>query len=189
MEAARRPRLRLSRRRPPPMGGPPSPRPGSLQDGDGDGERARLWAELLRAVRADLDEDGASPPLPAFPGQEPRRDPERVASPELFTVGSETFSWTPFPPAPRGGEGLGRSYRVLRRAGGRPGSAARSPQGCAAPQPRGVPGAPEQPAVDRPQTLQSCPMCQADFAPGLTQLDIDSHLAQCLAGSADDVVW
>ncbi|XP_036918058.1 Fanconi anemia core complex-associated protein 20 [Sturnira hondurensis] len=190
MQAARGSRLRLSRRQQPSRGGPPSPRPGSLQDGDGDGdgERARLWAELLRAVSADLDEDGVSPPLPAFLGQEPSRNPERAPSPEVFTVGSKTFSWTPFPPAPRA-EGPGRSYRVLRGAGGCPGSPALSPKACAAPEPDGVLGSGEQPAVDAAQTLQSCPMCQVDFAPGLAQLGIDSHLAQCLADSTEDAVW
>ncbi|KAF6108665.1 FA core complex associated protein 20 [Phyllostomus discolor] len=186
MQAPRSSRLRLSRRQPPSRGGPPSPRPGSLQDGDG--ERARLWAGLLRAVSADLDEDGVPPPLPAFPGQEPSRCPERADSPEVFTVGSKTFSWTPFPPAPRG-EGPGHSYRVLRGASGCPGSLARSPQARAAPEPSGALGSGAQPAVDRAQTLQSCPMCQVDFAPGLAQLDIDGHLAQCLAGSTEDVVW
>lgn len=46
---------------------PPSARPESLQ-GAGD-ECARLWAELLRAAREDLNLDGEPPPLPAFPGQ------------------------------------------------------------------------------------------------------------------------
>ncbi|XP_053777201.1 Fanconi anemia core complex-associated protein 20 [Desmodus rotundus] len=191
MEAARSSRLRLSRRQPPSRGGPPSPRPGSLRDADD--ERARLWAGLLRAVRADLNKDGVPPPLPAFSGQEPSRVPEPAASPEVFTVGSETFSWMPFPPAPRGGRGPGRSYRVLRGAGGCPGSPALSLQAGAAPEPRGVlssgeqPG--EQPAMDTAQTLRSCPMCQVDFAPGLAQLDIDNHLTQCLAGSVEDVAW
>ncbi|XP_058408668.1 LOW QUALITY PROTEIN: Fanconi anemia core complex-associated protein 20 [Diceros bicornis minor] len=185
MEEARRPRLRLSRRRPCSGGGPPIARPGSLEGGGG--ECARLWAELLRAASEDLDMDGEPPPLPAFPGQESGRGPERTTSPEVFTVGPETFSWTPFPPAP--GRGRGRSYRVLRRAGGRLGSPARSPQGRPAPEPRGTPSAEEQPSVEGALTLRSCPMCQADFGPGLAQLDVDSHLAQCLAESAEDVVW
>ncbi|OWK08456.1 FAAP20 [Cervus elaphus hippelaphus] len=46
-----------------------------------------------------------------------------------------------------------------------------------------------QPSVDSATTLQSCPMCQVDFAPGLAQLDVDSHLAQCLADSTDDIEW
>nr|2MUQ_A Chain A, Fanconi anemia-associated protein of 20 kDa [Homo sapiens]2MUR_A Chain A, Fanconi anemia-associated protein of 20 kDa [Homo sapiens] len=37
--------------------------------------------------------------------------------------------------------------------------------------------------------LRSCPMCQKEFAPRLTQLDVDSHLAQCLAESTEDVTW
>ncbi|XP_066230922.1 Fanconi anemia core complex-associated protein 20 [Saccopteryx leptura] len=178
MERSRRPRLRLSRRRPPDGGGPPSPRPVPLRDGDG--ESARLWSELLRTASADLSVDGELPPLPAFPGQEPTCDPDRAASPEVFTVGSKTFTWTPLPPAPRGGESPGRFYL---------GSPTQSPQECTAPEPREVPSTQEQPAVDGVQTLQSCPMCQADFAPGLAQLDIDSHLAQCLADSTEDMVW
>ncbi|XP_036137366.1 Fanconi anemia core complex-associated protein 20 [Molossus molossus] len=186
MEPAHRPRLRLSRRRPPFEGRPPSPGRGSSRDGDG--ECARLWAELLRAASADLSADGEPPPLPAA-GQEPRHGPQRAASPEVFTVGSETFSWTPFPPALSGAEGPGRSCRGLRGAAGPPGSPARSPQGRTAPEPREVPTVQEQRAAGGAPTLQSCPMCQADFAPGLAQLDIDSHLAQCLAGSTEDVVW
>ncbi|KAF6344506.1 FA core complex associated protein 20 [Rhinolophus ferrumequinum] len=187
MEAARRSRLRLSRRRPPSGAGSPSPRLGSLRDGDV--ECARLWAELLRTVSADLNLDGKLPPLPAFPGQEPSSGPERAASLEVFTVGSETFSWTPFPPAPAGGEGTGRSYRVFGGAGVRPGPPTGSWQGRTTPEPRGIPDAQEQPMVDHAQTLRSCPMCQADFDPGLVQLDIDSHLAQCLADSTEDMVW
>lgn len=143
----------------------------------------------MRTTGADLGADGEPPPLPAVPRQEPTRDPEPAAPPEVFTVGSKTFTWTPFPPAPRGAEGTGRSYRVIRGAGVRPTSPARAPRGCTAPQPPEVPSARAQPAADPAQTLQSCPLCQADFAPGLAQLDIDSHLAQCLADSTEDVVW
>ncbi|XP_036163489.1 Fanconi anemia core complex-associated protein 20 [Myotis myotis] len=185
MEAPRRPRLRLSRRRLPSGGGPPRPRAGPLEDG----ERARLWAELVRTASADLGVDGELPPLPAFPAEEPRQDPERAAPPEAFTVGPETFPWTPFPPAPRGGGGPGCAYPLLRWAGGRLGSPAPSRPGCPPPESREVPRVQERPAGDRAQTLQSCPMCQVDFAPGLAQLDIDSHLAQCLADSTEDVAW
>lgn len=94
--------------------------------------------------------------------QEPGRGPERTAPPEVFTVGARTFSWTPFPPAPRGGGDPGRSCRVLLGARGRSGSPARSPQRRPAPEPRGIPGAQEQLWE---ATLRSCPMCQADFPP------------------------
>ncbi|XP_032719075.1 Fanconi anemia core complex-associated protein 20 [Lontra canadensis] len=180
MEAARRPRPGLRRRRPSPgAGGRGAPLPG-----DG-GECARPWAELLRAASADLSPDGELPPLPAFPGPEPGGGPERSAPPEVFTVGARTFSWTPFPPAPRGDGGPGRSYRVLLGARGRSGSPARSPQRRPEPEPRGTPGAREQ-LWEAAPTLRSCPMCQANFSPGL---DVDRHLAQCLAESAEDVVW
>ncbi|XP_032216919.1 Fanconi anemia core complex-associated protein 20 [Mustela erminea] len=180
MEVARRPRPGLRRRRPSSgAGGRGGPLPG-----DG-GERARPWTELLRAASADLSPDGELPPLPAFPGPEPGGGPERSAAPEVFTVGGRTFPWTPFPPAPRGGGDPGRSSRVLLGARGRSGSPARSPQRRPAPEPRGTPGAREQ-LWEAVPTLRSCPMCQADFAPGL---DVDHHLAQCLAESAEDVVW
>ncbi|XP_036738549.1 Fanconi anemia core complex-associated protein 20 isoform X3 [Manis pentadactyla] len=181
MAETRRPRLRLSRRRPPPGGGSRSE---TLLGGGG--ESAGPWAELLRAARADLNPDGELPPLPAFLRQESGQRPEPAAPPEAFTVGLETFSWTPFPPAPRGGGGLGHSRHVLRGAGGLPGSPARSPRQCLAPK---LPSTQEQRLVDGAQILRSCPMCQADFAPGLAQLDIDSHLAQCLEESTEDVVW
>ncbi|XP_038388004.1 Fanconi anemia core complex-associated protein 20 [Canis lupus familiaris] len=205
MEAARRPRPSLRRRRPSPgaaapgrpLGAAPSPpsppspagrlllsslRALSGRGGPvpGVGECARPWADLLRAGIADLSPDGELPPLPAFPGPDPGRRPKRTASPEEFTVGARTFSWTPFPPAPRGGGGLGPPHRVPLRA--------RSPQRCASPEPRGTPGAPEQ-LWEASPSLRSCPMCQVDFAPRLAQLDIDSHLAQCLAESTEDVVW
>ncbi|XP_028343777.1 Fanconi anemia core complex-associated protein 20 isoform X1 [Physeter macrocephalus] len=161
MEAARRSRLSLSRRRPPTGVGSPSNPPASPPDG---GECARPWAELLRAASADLNVDGEPPPLPTFPGQEPRRSPER-APPESFTVGTETFSWTPFPPAPRRGGDPSHSDRVLREFLGRTGSSAWSLQRHPAPEPRGTSSAEEQPSVEGSPTLQSCPMCQADFAP------------------------
>ncbi|XP_026966263.1 Fanconi anemia core complex-associated protein 20 isoform X2 [Sagmatias obliquidens] len=163
MEAAKRSRLRLSRRRPPSGVRSPSNPPGSPPDG---GECARPWAELLRAAYAELNVDGEPPPLPAFPGQEPRRSPER-APPESFIVGTETFSWTPFPPAPRRGGDPSDCDRVLREALGRTGSSAWSPQRHPAPEPRGTSSAEEQPSVEGLPTLQSCPMCQAVFAPRL----------------------
>nr|XP_045374558.1 Fanconi anemia core complex-associated protein 20 [Camelus bactrianus] len=103
------------------------------------------------------------------------RSPEQ-APPESFTVGTKTFSWTPFPPVPERGKGRVRSCPV-------------SPQHHPAREPRGTPSAEEQPSLEGTPTLRSCPMCQADFSPGLAPLDIDSHLAQCLADSTDDVVW
>ncbi|XP_043779521.1 Fanconi anemia core complex-associated protein 20 isoform X3 [Cervus elaphus] len=190
MEATRRSRLSLSRRKPPSGARPPSNPPGSLPDG---GECAKLWTQLLRIASADLNVDGELPPLPAFPGQEPSRSPERPP-PERFTVGTETFFWTPFPPPPpgRGGDS-GGSDLVLSAVRGRTGFPPKHP----APQLRGTPSAEEQPSEEQPSqrqpsvdsatTLQSCPMCQVDFAPGLAQLDVDSHLAQCLADSTDDI--
>ncbi|XP_059232241.1 Fanconi anemia core complex-associated protein 20, partial [Mustela nigripes] len=175
--------LRCRKERRPPSPPRRSGRGGPLP-GDG-GERARPWTELLRAASADLSPDGELPPLPAFPGPEPGGGPERSAAPEVFTVGGRTFPWTPFPPAPRGGGDPGRSSRVLLGARGRSGCPARSPQRRPAPEPRGTPGAREQ-LWEAAPTLRSCPMCQADFAPGL---DVDHHLAQCLAESAEDVVW
>uniref|UniRef100_A0A2K6F2F8 FA core complex associated protein 20 n=1 Tax=Propithecus coquereli TaxID=379532 RepID=A0A2K6F2F8_PROCO len=156
-----------------------------LLRGDG-GESERLWAELLRTVSPDLTLDVELPPLPARPGQESGGSPERAAPPEVFTVGPKTFSWTPFPPAPGG---PGRLYGPLRGAGRCLESPTRSPQVHPAPEPCGTPSAEEQPAVEGAPALQSCPMCQQEFASGLTQLDIDSHLAQCLAESTEDMAW
>ena len=104
--------------------------------------------------------------------QEPRRSPERPP-PETFTVGTETFFWTPFPAPPPGrGGNSGGSDLVLSAVRGRTGS----PQQYAAPELRGTPSAEEQPSEEQPSqrqssvdgamTLQSCPMCQVDFAPG-----------------------
>ncbi|XP_064228028.1 Fanconi anemia core complex-associated protein 20 [Aotus nancymaae] len=180
MEAVRRPRLGLSRRRPPPAGGPSGDRPWFLLGGD---ERERLWVELLRTVSPELSLDQELPPLPAFPGQ------ERSCSPgptEVFTVGPKTFSWTPFPPNLWG---PGRSYWLLHRAGGHLESPDRSPPQHPAPDPCRAPSLEPQPSVGGAVALRSCPMCQKEFTPRLTQLDVDSHLAECLAESTEDVMW
>ncbi|KAG8505478.1 Fanconi anemia core complex-associated protein 20 [Galemys pyrenaicus] len=167
------------------LGGKRAPgcRPCSLEGRDG--ESAGPWAQLLRAVCADSTLDAE--PLPAFPAQEPRHDPQRAATPEVFSVGGETFSWTPFPPAP--GDGRSRSYRVLRAAPRHPASPARPPPPSPEPQPRRAPCAQEPRAVEEAPALRSCPLCQAAFGPGLAPLDVDAHLAQCLAESTEDVVW
>ncbi|XP_016807962.2 Fanconi anemia core complex-associated protein 20 isoform X3 [Pan troglodytes] len=166
--------LRTGRTRP--SGG----RPWFLLGGE---ERERLWAELLRTVSPELILDHEVPSLPAFPGQEPRCGPEPT---EVFTVGTKTFSWTPFPPDLWG---PGRSYRLLHGAGGHLESPARSLPQRPAPDPCRAPRVEQQPSVEGAAALRSCPMCQKEFAPRLTQLDVDSHLAQCLAESTEDVMW
>uniref|UniRef100_A0A2R8M859 FA core complex associated protein 20 n=1 Tax=Callithrix jacchus TaxID=9483 RepID=A0A2R8M859_CALJA len=169
MEAARRPRLGLSRRKPPPAGGPSGDRPWFLLGGD---ERERLWVELLRTVSPELSLDEELPPLPAFPGQ------ERSCSPgptEVFTVGPKTFSWTPFPPNLWG---PGCSYRLLRRAGGHLESPDRSPPQHPTPDLCRAPSVEPKPSVEGATVLHSCPMCQKEFAPG--HLD---HRPVCPAGS------
>ncbi|XP_053307594.1 Fanconi anemia core complex-associated protein 20 [Spea bombifrons] len=47
----------------------------------------------------------------------------------------------------------------------------------------------EDRAAEAPGSLESCPMCLTQFPKQLSQLDIDSHLAQCLAETAIDVTW
>ncbi|KAJ7306438.1 hypothetical protein JRQ81_009790 [Phrynocephalus forsythii] len=37
--------------------------------------------------------------------------------------------------------------------------------------------------------LDQCPMCQMPFTGTWSRLDLDSHLAQCLSESTEDVVW
>ncbi|XP_058516984.1 Fanconi anemia core complex-associated protein 20 [Ochotona princeps] len=178
MEAAKRPRLRLSRRKPPSEDGAPplltspalsrsaprAPAPPPGRPGPPAGSEDAPWTELLRTAGAELRVDGEVPPLPAFPGQEP--GPEPAAPLEAFTVGSQTFSWPPFP-----------------QAAGRPGAGERLGTPTRSPRPETPSRLPEAPA------LPSCPMCQEEFGPELVQLDIDSHLAQCLAESAEDVFW
>uniref|UniRef100_A0A3P9MQJ5 UBZ2-type domain-containing protein n=1 Tax=Oryzias latipes TaxID=8090 RepID=A0A3P9MQJ5_ORYLA len=39
------------------------------------------------------------------------------------------------------------------------------------------------------EELQSCPMCLQDFPSGSSQMDRDSHLAQCLSDMNVDVTW
>lgn len=38
-------------------------------------------------------------------------------------------------------------------------------------------------------TLDRCPMCQMHFTGTWSELDLDSHLAQCLSESTEDVFW
>ncbi|EDL81292.1 LOC362678 (predicted) [Rattus norvegicus] len=184
MEEERRLRGRLSRRRPPAGGGPPNCRPWFLSEES----KSEPWAALLRStVGGNTDWTPNSqplPPLPAFPSQESLPDPESTVPPEVFTVGSKTFSWTPFPPALRGS---GSSCRLLRCPEGSPGSPAPSLKGCPALDSRQTPSTQE--CVQSQLVLLNCPLCQKAFDPKLTQLDVDSHLAQCLAESTEDVVW
>ncbi|XP_042557891.1 Fanconi anemia core complex-associated protein 20 isoform X1 [Dipodomys spectabilis] len=154
--AAARPPGRLSRRRPPRDGFPPRSASGAAA--------SEPWAALLRAAGV-----GRSPdlePLPALPGQDPEPGPDGPAPPEVFTVGSQVFSWTPLPPPPAPAPAPAPTSPTGPRKG-RP-----------APAPRGAPGAPP-----------SCPACRTAFAPQLDQLDVDSHLAQCLAEGMEDVAW
>lgn len=150
--------------------------------------KSEPWAALLRStVGGNTDWTPNSqplPPLPAFPSQESLPDPESTVPPEVFTVGSKTFSWTPFPPALRGS---GSSCRLLRCPEGSPGSPAPSLKGCPALDSRQTPSTQE--CVQSQLVLLNCPLCQKAFDPKLTQLDVDSHLAQCLAESTEDVVW
>lgn len=186
MEEERRLRGRLSRRRPPAGGGPPNCRPWFLSEES----KSEPWAALLRSTvggNADWTPNSQPlPPLPAFPSQESLPDPESTVPPEVFTVGSKTFSWTPFPPALRGS---GSSCHLLRCPEGSPGSPAPSLKECPALDSRQTPSAQECVPVQSQPMLLNCPLCQKAFDPKLTQLDVDSHLAQCLAESTEDVVW
>ncbi|KAM6173835.1 Fanconi anemia core complex-associated protein 20 isoform 1-T1 [Erethizon dorsatum] len=222
-EAAWRPRGRLSRRRAPSGGGPPSaegpsdppvsPRgpSGGPQCPPSSGE-SELWAALLRAVHSDPILDSQPlPPLPTFPSQVCPWDgrvaagcpggasgpgltslclqevgPELPAAPEVFTVGTKAFTWTPFPPA-RGGPG--HADRPLRGAVGPLGFPAPSLEGQHVPDPCGTSSPQQQLTKDGPLALRSCPLCQKEFTPELAQLDVDSHLAQCLAESTEDMEW
>ncbi|KAI8500422.1 ubiquitin-dependent protein binding [Branchiostoma belcheri] len=38
-------------------------------------------------------------------------------------------------------------------------------------------------------SLRSCPMCQEEFPPGMSQLDMDGHIAACLSASSEDIMW
>ncbi|XP_007943707.1 Fanconi anemia core complex-associated protein 20 [Orycteropus afer afer] len=198
----RRSRLRLSRRRPPSEARPPSGRPWFLQEIENGS--AEPWAELLRALHQDGDLATVPPPLPTFPPPESRLGPDHVAPPEDFTVGGQVFPWTPFPPAPRCDA---RSYHLNWGARGLPGSPTLSPFHRPEPEPHRTPSVKEPPSQpleeEKPLSMEEekllsgkevpalgcCPMCQLDFSTKLSQLDIDAHLAQCLAESTDDVVW
>ncbi|XP_021511205.2 Fanconi anemia core complex-associated protein 20 [Meriones unguiculatus] len=184
MEEERRLRGRLSRRRPLAGPGPPNCRPGFLLESS----KSEPWVALLRsAVNADLTPNSQPlPPLPAFPIQESQPDPEPTAPPEVFTVGSKTFSWTPFPPALAGS---GSSSQPFHGAGGSVGSSTPSLKGCPASDSHQTASTREPVSAQRPPVLLSCPLCQKAFDPKLAQLDVDSHLAQCLAESTEDVAW
>ncbi|CAO2590248.1 Fanconi anemia core complex-associated protein 20, partial [Lemmus lemmus] len=152
-----------------------------------EGRKREPWAALLRSTvsgNVDLTPNiQPLPPLPAFPGQESLPDPE---PPEVFTVGSKTFSWTPFPPALGGS---GNSYELFHRTGDSLGSPTPSLKGYPAPDSCQTPSTEECVSVQNPPVLLNCPLCQKAFDPKLAQLDVDRHLAQCLAESTEDVVW
>ncbi|XP_007648057.1 Fanconi anemia core complex-associated protein 20 isoform X1 [Cricetulus griseus] len=156
-----------------------------------EGSKSEPWAALLRSSvswNVDLTPNSQPlPPLPAFPSQESLPDPEPTVAPEVFfTVGSKTFSWTPFPPA----LGVsGNSYRLFHGTGGSLESPTPPLRACPAPDSTQTPGTQECVSVHSPPALLSCPLCQKAFDPTLAQMDVDSHLAQCLAESTEDVVW
>lgn len=165
---------------------PPNCRPWFLSEGS----KSEPWAALLRSTvsgTADWTPNRQPlPPLPAFPSQESLPDPESTVPPEAFTVGSKTFSWTPLPPALRGS---GSSRHLFCEPEGSLGSPTPSLKGCPALNSGRTPSAQECVPVQSPLALLSCPLCQKAFDPKLTQLDVDSHLAQCLAECTEDVVW
>ncbi|XP_036033084.1 Fanconi anemia core complex-associated protein 20 isoform X1 [Onychomys torridus] len=183
MEEEQRLRGRLSRRRPPARGGC---RPWYLMEGN----KSEPWAALLRStVSGDEDLSPNSqplPPLPTFASQESLPDPEPTVPPEVFTVGSKTFSWTPFPPALGGS---GNAYQLFHGPRGSLGSPIPSLKRCPAPDSCQTPILQECMSVQSTPVLLSCPLCQKAFDPTLAQLDVDSHLAQCLAESTEDMVW
>ncbi|KAL1777034.1 Fanconi anemia core complex-associated protein 20 [Sigmodon hispidus] len=185
MEEEQKLRGRLSRRRQPAVGGAPSCHPWFLLEGS----KSEPWATLLRStVSGNVDLTGSSqplPPLPAFSSQKSLPDPE-PAPPEVFTVGSKAFSWTPFPPAL---SAFGNSYQLFHETGGSLESPTPSLKECPAQDFHQTASTQECVSVQSTLVLLSCPLCQKAFDPTLTQLDVDSHLAQCLAESTEDVVW
>lgn len=95
---------------------------------------------------------------PAF--QESLPDPESTVPPEVFTVGSKTFSWTPFPPALRGS---GSSYHLFRGPEGSLGSPTTSL--FPALDSGRTPSTQECVSMQSPPVLLSCPLCQKAFDP------------------------
>lgn len=95
---------------------------------------------------------------PAF--QESLPEPESTVPPEVFTVGSKTFSWTPFPPALCGS---GSSYHLLRGLEGSLESPTPSLKGCPALDSCGTPSTQECVRVQSPPVLLNCPLCQKAF--------------------------
>lgn len=95
--------------------------------------------------------------------QESLPDPEPTVAPEVFfTVGSKTFSWTPFPPA----LGVsGNSYRLFHGTGGSLESPTPPLRACPAPDSTQTPGTQECVSVHSPPALLSCPLCQKAFDP------------------------
>lgn len=69
------------------------------------------------------------------------------------------------------------------------GSSTPSLKGCPASDSHQTASTREPVSAQRPPVLLSCPLCQKAFDPKLAQLDVDSHLAQCLAESTEDVAW
>lgn len=147
-----------------------------------------LWAALLRAVRSDPILDSQPlPPLPPFPSQVcpwdgrvaagcPGGAPgpglttpvlqevglEHPAASEVFTVGTKTFTWIPFPPA-RGA--LSPADRPLPGAVGSLGCPTPPPEDQHVPDLSRTPTPQEQLTKEGPLALRSCPLCQKEFTP------------------------
>ncbi|XP_068934847.1 Fanconi anemia core complex-associated protein 20 [Petaurus breviceps papuanus] len=110
--AGRRPRLRLTRKKPPaPPSASRSDPGGRVQEGrtssscswlnqEGLNEADELWKLLvLRSVNSSLHQASQEmPDLPAFFDKNTRND-KNSQQPAIFKAGTEEFQWIPFPPA------------------------------------------------------------------------------------------
>lgn len=114
---------------------------------DGLRERSQALGEVMVAAAMT---SWASVFQESLPDSEP---------PEVFTVGSKTFSWTPFPPA------LGGSGNSYQLTGGSLGSPTPSLKGYPAPDSRQIPSTKECVSVQNPPVLLNCPLCQKAFDP------------------------
>ncbi|XP_006885995.1 PREDICTED: Fanconi anemia-associated protein of 20 kDa-like [Elephantulus edwardii] len=211
-------RLRLRRRRPPPVAGPPSARPWFLQEADGgNAEPWAALLRALRPDK-DLASPPAfprqepkrspekAPPSEVFtvggkaftwtpfPQPPPRRSALVYCPPQEAVQRPGSHARSPSQCHQSEIEPLRTlsTEKLLPSAvqTGLPSVEEKPPPSVAEEKPPPSVAEEKPPSVaENPLTLTSCPMCLTEFGTTLSQLDVDGHLAQCLADSTDDVMW
>nr|XP_060615097.1 Fanconi anemia core complex-associated protein 20 [Anolis sagrei ordinatus] len=212
MEGGGRGKLSLKRKRfedKPEASGPSRPPKPEVSQGQG-----LPWRAPIRAAQPHLTcpglEDMAS--LPAFlpkGKRSPTANP--AAKPETFHAGMQKFQWVPFPLYQREGTKGSKPRRPqnsgIKADGRKENEEDKNPKivppvtskehtseisemtsilAAGEPHCISVDGQEKTEDPSKEMQLEKCPLCQMRFIGNWSQLDVDSHLAQCLSESTDD---